>query len=88
MTKIEEIEHAVDLLPIEEYPQFHKWFLERDWSAWDLQIEADSAAGKLDFLLKEAGGEKKLGRLKDLLNIARQGVSGIAILHSQIRFAN
>jgi hypothetical protein len=66
MTRIEEIEHAVDSLAVEEYRQFRQWFLERDWSAWDRQIEADSAAGKLDFLIKEVGEEKKLGRLKDL----------------------
>ncbi len=66
MTRIEEIEHAINSLPVEEYRQLRQWFLERDWSAWDRQIEADSAARKLDFLLKEAGEEKRLGRLKDL----------------------
>jgi hypothetical protein len=66
MTRVEEIEHAIDSLPVEEYREFRQWFLEREWSAWDRQIEADSAAGKLDFLIKETAEEKGLGRLKDL----------------------
>jgi len=66
MTKIEEIEHAVDSLPIQEYRQFRAWFLERDWEAWDRQIQADSASGKLGFLLKEAEEEKRQRRLHSL----------------------
>ena len=66
MTKIEEIEQAVDSLPVEEYRQFRAWFLERDWQAWDRQIETDSASGKLDFLLKEAEQEKRRQRLRPL----------------------
>ena len=66
MTKIEEIEQAVDSLPVEEYRQFRAWFLERDWHAWDRQIEADSASGKLDSLLKEAEQEKRQQRLRPL----------------------
>jgi len=63
MTKIEEIEHAVDSLPVEEYRKFRRWFFERDWLVWDNQIEADSASGKLDFLIKEAAEENKRGKL-------------------------
>jgi hypothetical protein len=33
--------------------------MERDWEEWDKQIEADSKAGKLDFLAKEAMDEKR-----------------------------
>ena len=54
MATIEELEKAVDALAAEEYRQFRAWFLERDWERWDKQIEEDSAAGKLDFLLQEA----------------------------------
>jgi hypothetical protein len=50
MTKVEQLEMAVTSLPEEEYVQFRRWFLERDWEKWDREIEADSMAGKLDFL--------------------------------------
>jgi len=51
MSKLSEIEMAIDALPDEEYSEFRRWFLERDWAKWDRQIEADSTSGKLDFLL-------------------------------------
>jgi len=66
MTRIEEIENAVASLPVEEYRQFREWFLERDWTQWDKQIEADSKSGKLDFLVKEALEEKNQGNLREL----------------------
>jgi hypothetical protein len=66
MTRIEEIEQAVSSLPVDEYNQFRQWFIERDWTDWDSQIEADGAAGKLDFLCREALEEKKAGKLKAL----------------------
>ncbi|MBU4270755.1 MAG: hypothetical protein KKE86_14785 [Planctomycetes bacterium] len=66
MTKVEEIESAISLLPEEEYSQLRRWFLERDWQEWDRQIEADAESGKLDFLLREAEEAKKNNQLKDL----------------------
>ena len=66
MTKLREIELAIDSLPEEEYGEFRRWFLERDWTKWDRQIEADSASGKLDFLLMEAQEAKAKGTLKPL----------------------
>ena len=66
MTNLEEIERAVDALPENEYGEFRRWFLERDWAKWDEQIEADSASGKLDFLIREAQEAKSKGTLKDL----------------------
>jgi hypothetical protein len=41
-------------LPVEEYRQFGRWFLERDWERWDRQIIEDARAGQLEFLVKEA----------------------------------
>ena len=40
--------------------------MKRDWEKWDKQIEADSQAGKLDFLIKEAFDEKAEGNLREL----------------------
>jgi hypothetical protein len=66
MMKLEELEMAVDSLPQEEYREFRRWFLEKDWEKWDREIEDDSIGGKLDFLVKGAIEAKKNGRLKDL----------------------
>ena len=64
MTKLEEIEKAIESLPEKEYSRFRAWFLERDWEKWDRQIEADSNSGALDFLTREAEEEK--ATLRDL----------------------
>ena len=66
MTRLEEIEVAVEALPEKEYSQFRQWFLERDWRKWDQQIESDSASGKLDFLIREAHEAKIAGKLRSL----------------------
>lgn len=65
MSKVEEIQAAIESLPEEEYARLRNWFSERDWKKWDRQIEADSASGKLDFLVREALEEKAKGKLKD-----------------------
>jgi|JXWU01.1.fsa_nt_gb hypothetical protein len=66
MTRIEEIEQAVSSLPAKEYRKFRQWFLSKDWSDWDYELEADVAAGRLDFLGDEARKEKETGKLKEL----------------------
>lgn len=66
MTRLEELELAIASLPDNEYRQFRRWFLERDWEKWDREIEADSTSGKLDFLVKEAQDAKAKRTLKDL----------------------
>jgi len=66
MTRIEEIEKAVESLPEGDYSRFRAWFLKRDWERWDQQIESDSASGKLDFLVREAREAKESGDLGNL----------------------
>lgn len=66
MTKVQEIQVAIESLPWEEYICLRQWFSERDWQQWDKQIEADSEAGKLDFLIREAFDEKVIGHSKEL----------------------
>ncbi len=65
MSKVEEIEAAIESLSEEEYVRLRKWFSEKDWEKWDRQIEADSEAGKLDFLFREALDEKAKVKLRD-----------------------
>jgi hypothetical protein len=66
MSKVEELEMAVSALPEQDYSQFRRWFLERDWEKWDREIEEDAASGKLDFLRAEAAEAKRDNQLKDL----------------------
>ncbi|MGQ3686122.1 MAG: hypothetical protein ACUBOA_14125 [Candidatus Loosdrechtia sp.] len=66
MSKLEEIEAAIESLSEEEYIRLRKWFSEKDWEKWDKQIESDSESGKLDFLTREALNEKAKGKLKEL----------------------
>ena len=66
MPQIEELQLAIASLPQIEYAQIRQWFLDRDWENWDRQIERDSAAGKLDFLVSEAAEAKKTNALRNL----------------------
>lgn len=66
MIKITEIQQAILALPETEYIEFRQWFSELDWMKWDRQIEADSKAGRLNFLISETRNEKEKGRLVDL----------------------
>lgn len=64
--RTEEIKAAIERLPAQEFTEIRKWVAERDWQMWDQELEGDSKAGKLDFLIKEAFDEKRHGRLTDL----------------------
>ena len=58
MTEITEIKDAIMALPESDYRELRQWFSELDWKKWDRQIEADSKAGRLDFLISEADEDK------------------------------
>ncbi len=60
------IEKAIQELPSEELAKFRRWFAQFDEAAWDAQIEADTAAGKLDALATEARAEYDNGKAREL----------------------
>jgi hypothetical protein len=66
MSTVQEIEAAIKALPREEMSQLWQWWGEYREAAWDRQIEADLAAGKLDKLLSEADHDFEAGRCKPL----------------------
>jgi hypothetical protein len=66
MSKVEELKTEIEKLPREEFSEFVRWLAETDWERWDRKIEADSDAGKLDFLVREALDAKAKGTLQDL----------------------
>lgn len=63
MSSIVEIQQAILVLPRSEYVQLRKWLNDLDWEKWDRQIKADSAEGRLDFLIAEALEAKGNGTL-------------------------
>jgi len=66
MVTIEEIKSAIETLPKREYVRLLSWISRKDWAAWDEELEADAAAGKLDFLVKEAQESKRQNELRAL----------------------
>lgn len=66
MSKVDELKAEIERLPEGQVAELYRWLSEKDWAAWDAQIEADSRAGKLDFLIDEARRAKSDNKLKDL----------------------
>ena len=66
MTSIAKIQEEILALSETDYRQLRQWFNELDKDEWDRQIEDDSNAGKLDFLIAEALEAKEKGTLKNL----------------------
>ena len=66
MSKVDELKTEIERLPEKEFTELVRWLSERDWERWDKEIEADSEADKLDFLVREALDAKAKGTLKDL----------------------
>jgi hypothetical protein len=66
MSKIDVLKAEIERLPNKELAELFRWLSDKDWERWDREIEADSQAGRLDFLVREAREEKAQGTLKDL----------------------
>jgi hypothetical protein len=65
MTKLEEIEKAVEQLAAEDLAKFRAWFEEFEARMFDEQIERDALSGKLDWLA-EALVNHKAGRRREI----------------------
>lgn len=65
MDRVEEIEAAITSLPPEEYRRLIDWIHAQDQMRWDERMDRDSAAGKLDFLFREAEEESLQGLVRD-----------------------
>jgi hypothetical protein len=66
MSDVEQIERQIQSLDDQAFARLRQWFIEYDHARWDRQIEADSAAGKLDFLAEEALAEHRAGKTRPL----------------------
>jgi hypothetical protein len=63
---VEEIESVVSGLTGPELARFSQWFEEFMADQWDLQIDKDVAAGRLDGALKRADEHYEAGRCTPL----------------------
>ena len=66
MTKLEQLEREVRELSADELAHFREWFVAFNAVAWDRQIEADAASGKLDGLADAALADHNAGRSRML----------------------
>ena len=66
MSNLEELEHKIQNLPVEELAKFRAWFIEFDHVLWDKQIEADSTAGKLRGLVSDALADYQAGKAREI----------------------
>lgn len=66
MTRIEDIEKAVEALSPEELARFRAWFEEFDARLFDEKIERDAKAGKLDKLIADARANHEAGRREEI----------------------
>lgn len=59
MSKVAQIEKQIEELDNASYAELRDWFIEYEHARWDRQMEVDSAAGKLDWLVEEALAEHR-----------------------------
>ena len=60
-----EIKDAVRELSPKELAELAAFIAKENNAAWDKQMDADAATGKLDFLFDEAEQERASGQLRD-----------------------
>ncbi|MDD1649501.1 MAG: hypothetical protein LUO80_03800 [Methylococcaceae bacterium] len=66
MIQIELLEQQIAELDDDSFLKLREWFIEFDQVRWDNNLEADSNAGKLDFLINAALSEHQAGKTRDL----------------------
>lgn len=66
MTNIEAVEKEIERFTPTELAEFRRWYANFDADAWDEQIEADTASGKLDALAEEALAEYEAGKAREI----------------------
>ena len=65
MSTVEEVDAALKRMSPEERATFRAWYTEFDADEWDRQLEADAAAGQLDWLIAEARQDRQEGLRTD-----------------------
>jgi hypothetical protein len=65
MSRVEELERAIQELSGEEFARIAQRVHAIEQERWDEELDRDASSGKLDFLIAEAQGDRKQGRLRD-----------------------
>ena len=65
MSRVEEIERAIQELSLDEFAQIAQHVHTLEQERWDAQMDRDASSGKLDFLIAEALEDRKYGRLRN-----------------------
>jgi hypothetical protein len=66
MSKVEEIEKAVEQLAPKDLAEFRTWYEAFDARRFDEKVERDALGGKLDRLAEEALADFRAGRAREL----------------------
>ena len=66
MIQVKLLEQHIAELDDASFSKLRDWFSEVEQARWDKKLEADSNAGKLDFLINAALAEHKAGLTRDL----------------------
>ena len=66
MSTLREIQSEIASLDTSDYKALRRWLAERDWKAWDRELEEDAKSGRLDFLTEEAEVARREAQLLDL----------------------
>jgi hypothetical protein len=66
MSTIQEIEQAIRALEPHDFAALRDWLAEFGAEVWDLQMERDVAAGRLDQLAEESLQDLEEGRCSEL----------------------
>jgi hypothetical protein len=65
MIQVETLEKHIAELDDDSFAKFREWFTEFEQTRWDKQLETDSNAGKLDFLIDQALAEHQAGKTRE-----------------------
>ncbi len=66
MSRVEEIERAIEQLMPEEFSEISRWMAELDSDQWDRQFEADVNAGKSEDMAEKALRDHAAGLSTDI----------------------
>ncbi len=66
MTSLAEIKEAIQNLPPAEFAEMARWFQDVQEAHWDRQIEADVAAGRLEFFKEQVAQARVAGAVGEL----------------------
>ena len=69
---VEQIEIEIDKLSEEDFWRLRRWFAEKYWIRWDIQLELDVTADKLSFLLNEASTAKTQGMISQAVDASQR----------------